>query len=127
MGYPVDREKLNRVRAMMAEREIDGLVVGAPDNVVYLTNFWPMKGYAVAVFPREGDATVVTIDPQHNDAVRTSWTNDVRTVNFYHPSDPRPPTARTTELALDVLRERGLAGRVGIELSQGSQICDRMV
>ena len=127
MGYPVDREKLSRVRAMMAERDLDALVVRAPDNVVYLTNYWPMKGYAVAVFPREGDATVVTIDPQHNDAVRTSWTNDVRTVKFYHPSDPRPPTARTTELAIEVLRERGLAGRVGIELSQGSQICDRMV
>ncbi len=55
MGYPVDQEKLQRVRALMAERDIDALVVRAPDNVVYLTNYWPMKGYAVAVVPREGE------------------------------------------------------------------------
>ena len=29
----------------MAERELDALVVRAPDNVLYLTNFWGMKGY----------------------------------------------------------------------------------
>ena len=127
MPYPVDEVKLARVRRSMAERDIDALVVRAPDNVVYLTDYWPMKGYAVAVFPREGDSTVITIDPQRADAERVSWTNDVRTVHFYHPRDPRPPTARTTELAIEVLREKRLNARVGVELSQGSQICDRMV
>ena len=127
MPHPTDEVKLARVRHMMAERDIDALVARAPDNLVYLTNYWPMKGYAVAVFPREGESTVITIDPQGNDAERTSWTKDVRTVHFYHPSDPRPPTARTTELAIQVLREKRLTGRVGVELSQGSQICDRMV
>ncbi len=127
MPYPVDREKLDRVRAMMHEKELHALVVRSPDNVVYLTNYWPMKGYAVAVFPQEGESTVITIDPQRRDAERTSWTRDVRTVNFYHPRDPRPPTARTTDAAVEVLREKGLTPRVGIELSQGSQICDRMV
>ncbi len=54
MNYPIDDTKLERVRALMAEDDIDALVVRAPDNVVYLTNYWPMKGYAMAVFPREG-------------------------------------------------------------------------
>src|SRR5690349_24201267 len=34
---------------------------------------------------------------------------------------------RSVELAVEVLQERKLDGRVGIELSQFSQICDRMV
>src|SRR5690349_5557861 len=34
---------------------------------------------------------------------------------------------RSTEMAVEVLQERKLDGRVGIELSQFSQICDRMV
>src|ERR1700751_4970106 len=34
---------------------------------------------------------------------------------------------RAVEMAVDVLRERKLTRRVGIELSQTSQICDRMV
>ena len=35
--------------------QLDALVVRAPDNVLYLTNFWGMKGYDAVVFPREGD------------------------------------------------------------------------
>ena len=55
MSWPRDDAKLDRVRALMAEQELDALVVRAPDNVLYLTNFWGMKGYDAVVFPREGD------------------------------------------------------------------------
>src|SRR5207237_9039012 len=48
-----DEPKLARVRALMAEEDVDALVVRAPDNVLYLSNFLPMKGYDVVVFPRE--------------------------------------------------------------------------
>ncbi len=127
MLHPMDREKLDRVQRRMAAENLDALVVRAPDNVLYLTDYWCMKGYDIAVFPREGEATLLVIEPQFREAQRTAWTSDVRFFRFYHPGDPRPPTARSAEMALEVLRERGLAGRVGLELNQGSQICDRMV
>jgi Xaa-Pro dipeptidase len=127
MSYPLDQEKWARVRQMMAQHDLDALVVRAPDNVLYLTNYWTMKGYDLVVFPREGDPTLIVIEPQHAEAQRSAWNKDVRFFRFYHPSDPRPPTARALDLALEVLRERNLTGRVGIELSQLSQICDRMV
>ncbi|MGH9863772.1 MAG: M24 family metallopeptidase [Candidatus Acidiferrales bacterium] len=127
MAYPVDHEKLARVRALLAEQKLDAVVVRAPDNVVYLTNYWPMKGYACAVFPREGEATLVVVEPQLKDAQRNGWTRDIRTFKGYDARDPRPPTARSLDLCLEVLRERKLTGRVGLELSQNFQICDRMV
>ncbi|MFQ5740071.1 MAG: M24 family metallopeptidase [Acidobacteriota bacterium] len=127
MGYPVDQEKLRRVRERMAREEIDALVVRAPDNILYLTNYWPMKGYALAVFAQDGASTLIVIEPQRANAHRNAWTSDIRTFGFYDERDPRPPTARSLDLGLRVLGERGLTGRVGIELSQGSQICDRMV
>jgi Xaa-Pro aminopeptidase len=111
----------------MAEQNFDALVVRAPDNVLYLTDYWCMKGYDIAVFPREGDATLLVIEPQLREAQRTAWTRDVRCFRFYDPKDPRPPLARAVDLAIEILRKRRLDGRVGIELSQGSQICDRMV
>ena len=52
VSWPRDDAKLDRVRALMAEHELDALVVRAPDNVLYLTNFWGMKGYDAVVFPR---------------------------------------------------------------------------
>jgi Xaa-Pro aminopeptidase len=86
-----------------------------------------MKGYDLAIFPREGDPTLLVIEPQFREAQRTAWNKDVRFFPFYHPKDPRPPMIRAVEMAVEVLRERKLDGRVGIELSQTSQICDRMV
>jgi len=44
VSWARDEPKLERVRALMAEEGLDALVVRAPDNVLYLTNFWGMKG-----------------------------------------------------------------------------------
>src|SRR6185437_12399957 len=101
MNWPEDRAKLDRVRALMAERDLDALVVRAPDDVLYLTNFWGMKGYDACVFPREGDPVLITIEASEEDAARMSWTSKVRLVKGYHESDPRPPIARTLEAAVD--------------------------
>jgi Xaa-Pro aminopeptidase len=119
-----DEAKLERVRALMAEQELDALVVRAPDNVLYLTNFWGMKGYEVAVFPRAGEATLIALEPSADDVARSAWTEDVRFFAGYHPSDPRPPTMRALDLAREASRDYG---RVGLELSLGTQASDRMV
>jgi Xaa-Pro aminopeptidase len=122
--WPRDDAKLVRVRALMAEEELDALVVRAPDNVLYLTNFWGMKGYDAAVFPREGEPTLVTIEPSAQDASESAWTADVRLIPGYDPADARPPLART----LDAVQEAAKPyGRVGLELSLGTQASDRMV
>ena len=127
MAFPVDRIKLARVQSRMAEQELDALVVRAPDNVVYLTNYWPMKGYAMAVFRADQDPTLLVLEAQLENARRNAWTSDIRTFRFYDEGDPRPPTSRSLDAALEILKSDGLTRRVGVELSQGSQICDRMV
>jgi Xaa-Pro aminopeptidase len=124
MAWPRDDAKLERVRALMEERGLEALVVRAPDNVLYLTNFWGMKGYDACVFPREGEATLICLEASAEDAARTAWTSDVRTLRGYDPDDPRPPLARTLELAQEAARGYG---RVGLELSLGTQAADRMV
>src|SRR5215211_7947975 len=126
MAWPRDDTKLERVRTLMVAEDVDALVVRAPDNVLYLSNFLPMKGYDIVVFPREGDATLLALEPSLDDARRTAWTDDVRLFKGYDERDPRPPTARALELAQKVCRERGLE-RVGLELSQGTQTADRML
>src|SRR5690242_2734023 len=126
MTWPRDDAKLDRVRAAMAEQDLDALVVRAPDNVLYLTNYWSMKGYDVAVFPREGEPTLIALEPQRDDAERTAWTTDIRLFKGYDERDPRPPTARSLELAQATVRERGFR-TVGVEASLGTQASDRMV
>ena len=124
MPWPRDDAKLERVRALMAEHELDALVVRAPDDVLYLTNFWGMKGYDACVFPREGEPVLICLEASEEDAARMAWTRDVRFFSGYDERDPRPPVARVLELAREAASEYG---RVGLELSLGTQASDRMV
>jgi Xaa-Pro aminopeptidase len=124
VGWPRDDAKLERVRALMADEDLDALVVRAPDNVLYLSNFWGMKGYDAVVFPREGEPTLICLEASEADAARTAWTQDVRLFRGYDERDPRPPQAR----ALDVVRAVAKPhDRVGLELTLGTQAADRMV
>ncbi len=127
MPWPIDEAKLNRVRALMKDQELTALVVRAPDNLVYLTNYWCMKGYDAAIFPREGEPTLIALEPQQADAERNSWPKDIRLFKSYHETDPRPPQYRALDLALSVLKERGLTDKVAVELNMGTQSVDRMV
>jgi Xaa-Pro aminopeptidase len=122
--WDCDGAKLDRVRALMAEAELDALVVRAPDNVLYLTNLWGMKGYDACVFPREGEPVLITIEASEEDAARTAWTADVRLIRGYDSGDPRPPPSRTLDAAVAAARDYE---RVGLELSLGTQASDRMV
>jgi Xaa-Pro aminopeptidase len=124
VSWPRDDAKLERVRALMAEEDLNALVVRAPDNVLYLSNFWGMKGYEAVVFPREGEATLICLEASADDAQRAAWATDVRLFAGYDGEDPRPPTARTLECALEAAKGYE---RVGLELSLGTQASDRMV
>src|SRR5439155_1338292 len=83
MAWPLDEAKLNRVRALMKDQDLSALVVRAPDNVLYLTNYWCMKGYDAVVFPREGDPALIVLEPQLADAERNSWTKNLSVSNGY--------------------------------------------
>jgi Xaa-Pro dipeptidase len=124
MAWPRDDAKLDRMRMLMGEQELDAVVVRAPDNVLYLTNFWGMKGYDACVFPSEGEPVLICLEPSAEDAARTAWTTDVRLFAGYDPGDPRPPGLRALDLTRDAVADYG---RVGLELSLGTQASDRMV
>jgi Xaa-Pro aminopeptidase len=124
VSWPRDDAKLERVRALMAEEDLDVLVVRAPDNVLYLSNFWGMKGYDAVVFPREGDATLICLEASADDAQSMAWTTDVMLFRGYDEGDPRPPTTRTLDCAVGATQGHE---RVGLELSLATQAADRMV
>jgi Xaa-Pro aminopeptidase len=124
VSWERDETKLERVRSLMADEGIDALVVRAPDNVLYLTNFWGMKGYDACVFPCEGEPVLICLEASAEDAARTAWTSEVRYVRGYDDSDPRPVPSRTLDAAIEAAKSYGL---VALELSLGTQASDRMV
>jgi Xaa-Pro aminopeptidase len=124
VSWPVDHAKLDRVRGLLDEHELDAIVVRAPDNVLYLTNFWSMKGWDACVLARDAEPVLITIEASADDAARAAWTSDVRYLRGYDERDPRPPLARTLDLAVAAAKPHA---RVGLELSLGTQASDRMV
>src|SRR5258708_26633985 len=86
-----------------------------------------MNGYDALVLPREGDPTLIALEPQLAEAQRNSWTKDIRTFKGYDEKDPRPPQFRSLDSAISVLKQRSLTKKVGIELNMGTQSADRMV
>ena len=126
MTWPVDEKRLRLVREAMSEQGLDALVVRAPDNVHYLTNYWSMKGWEIAILPREGDPILIAVEPQRLELEATAWTTDVHYFRGFDLEDPRPPFVRSLELCLDVLRTSGLNGRIGVEVSNAVQAPERM-
>jgi Xaa-Pro aminopeptidase len=124
VAWPHDDAKLDRVRELMSDAGLDAIVARAPDNVLYLTNFWGMKGYDAVVFPREGEPTLFCLEASADDAARTAWTTDVRLVAGYASDDPRPVSLRTLDAAAERAKDHGT---VALELSLGTQASDRMV
>ena len=104
MAWPADKVKLDRVRALMKDQDLSAFVCRAPDNVLYLTNYWCMKGYDAVVFPRDGEPTLIALEPQQADAERNSWTKDILYFKGYDERDPRPPQFRAWDRAYEVLK-----------------------
>ena len=116
MRWERDDAKLERVRDRMADSGLDALVVRAPDNVLYLTNFWGMKGYDACVFPREGEPVLICLEASEEDASRTAWTSDVRYIRGYADDEGVEPVLRH-ELADAV--ELGVVARPRHQSPQG--------
>jgi Xaa-Pro aminopeptidase len=83
-----------------------------------------MKGYDAVIFPREGEPTLIALEPSRGDAERNAWTSDIRLFKGYDERDPRPPTLRALDVAQQAAHEYD---RIGLELSLGTQAADRMV
>ncbi len=50
----VDTQRIERLQAKMKDAGIDALICRLPENVVYLTEYWPHHGVSVAVLPTQG-------------------------------------------------------------------------
>ena len=50
----IDRVRLERLQRRMADENLAALVCHLPENVVYLTDYWPHHGFSVAILPQEG-------------------------------------------------------------------------
>lgn len=101
--------RLSRLRALMAQRDIDGLIVSVPENIYYLTalDHWGFFACHLLVVPRSGEMALVCRAME-----RITIENQVTSARFFGHADHEDPVDRV----LQVLAELGLrGGRLGLE------------
>lgn len=107
------KRRLGRVRAAMAEKGLDALLLHTPENICYVSGFHTPGYYfpQVLIVPREGDPLLVTRRLETRNADASSWLEPERVIGYLDTDNPASVFA-------DEMKKRGLdRGRIGIEKS----------
>lgn len=78
----MNTERLDRMRAAMAQQRIDALVCRLPENVVLLSGYWPLCGWVFYVLPLEGRPVCILPDTEEAEAAAELWDADCRMYTF---------------------------------------------
>ncbi len=68
----VDNLRRDRLREQMSEASLDAVICKLPENVVYLTNYWPHHGFSVAAFTKDGE-TLLFLPEIEQDYADPDW------------------------------------------------------
>lgn len=54
----LDRLRVQRLQELMVEAGLDALICRLPENVVYISDYWPVHGISAVVLPQSGKPTL---------------------------------------------------------------------
>lgn len=113
-----DATKLGRLRELASSRQLDALILQLPENVVYVTDYWPLLGMTFVVFPVDGEPALVH---SNFETEAKTWIKDVRIAVSESVTEVADAFANGLEVVRQVLEDRGLArAKVGYEGSFSS-------
>lgn len=102
----MDEERVARAKRFMKEEGIDVMVARLPENVLYLTGYWPIFGASMAIFPLEGDPVIAYPEGEQEFAV-DSWVRDHRPYKFFDLERLANPSRDHSALLKKLWKERG--------------------
>jgi len=107
----MDKERVSRVKKLMVEQGIDILVCSLPENVVYLTGYWPVMGNSTVVFPVNGEPTLL-LPFEEVDYASAGWVQDQRTFTFITLTHLPKPIQDKIAILQELWQEKGYAKTV---------------
>ncbi|MFT6907121.1 MAG: Xaa-Pro dipeptidase [Oleiphilaceae bacterium] len=111
MTFPFEEyeRRINELRARIAERQLDAVIVSDPENIMYLTDY-QTTGYSffqALVVPLEDEPFMITRALEESNIYARTWVERTR---------PYPDTGDAIQMLVDALREFGLSTkRIGYE------------
>lgn len=76
-----DEQRVQAIRAALAQEGLDGLVCSLPMHVLLISGYWPVVGTSVAVITRDGVVGVIAPEDERDLAER-GWADQLR---VFHP------------------------------------------
>lgn len=102
----MDKVRTDRMKKTMREAGIDVLVCRLPENIVYLSGYWPVFGSSCLIFPVDDDPIVI-LPFSELDYAAEGWVEDQRTYQFINMSELANPPANILRIMKEVWKERG--------------------
>lgn len=68
---------MSNIRRAMESEGLDLLICRSPENVLYLSGYWPITGWSLAVLPLEGEPVLI-VPVSELEYARDGWIKDVR-------------------------------------------------
>lgn len=107
----IDSERVAHVRERMVQAEVDILVCSLPENVAYLTGYWPVMGNSTVIFPSSGDTTVL-LPHEELDYAAEGWVEDLRTFKFIRMDRLADPVHDKITLMRSLWAEKAYTGAI---------------
>ncbi len=115
------RRRVDAVRARMADRRLDALLVLSPGSINYLSGLDDnsLADTTALILPLERDPVLILFWFEAGRAENSSWLDDVR--HYRNPNDPTPGNGAVAAV-VDAARSLGLTGpgsRLAVEMGPG--------
>ncbi|RLF20063.1 MAG: hypothetical protein DRN15_03770 [Thermoprotei archaeon] len=109
----MDKERLSRIKQAMERQGIDLIVCKNPENVLYLSGYWPVMGLSLAIFPLDGEPILIVPEAELEFA-REGWIKDIRAYKGETLDEIWDPHKHILSILKDIEVPEG--ARVGCEL-----------
>jgi Xaa-Pro dipeptidase len=110
----MDKDRLAGLHAALQRSGLAGLVCRLPENVLLLSGYWPMNGFAVLLWSAEKGGVLLAPEAEAHLAA-DGWVSDVRTFSWGL-KDSGDAFASLARLSRQAARDLGLCGQaVGYE------------
>ena len=71
-----DKDKTSRLRKRMESEGLEAAIFRLPENVVYVSGYWPFYGLCYVFFPLDGEPSIITIADEEPH-VKKGWIKDL--------------------------------------------------
>ena len=105
---------IQKIQQLMETSDMDAIVCRLPENVLFLSHYWPVSGFCFVICPKEGEPVLLAVDLEQEYMIK----NRIKDVRYFSWGTLAAgnPYDRVAELLREVTNDYQLSGKkIGFE------------